>query len=171
MPLLQCHNCHRIILPKSDGSCPACSKNTNDLSNLDPNVELLRIDEDDVAPYLCCSCGFPESRTIRITSRSDQPAENSDGSIDEDDVPFLVRFIFSWVLVFLGKLLVKSLSKLNEGKPSVTISVRQCRDCTKHHPIRPVQVDYDNCFIEILVRAEYAAESRSGERNQGTRQN
>ena len=55
--LTTCPHCFTRVIPKADGTCPACQRNVNDPRGADATRTSLRVSQGDVLPAVCCECG------------------------------------------------------------------------------------------------------------------
>jgi hypothetical protein len=64
--LIDCPHCYTRVVPKVDGTCPACQKDTNDLAGADLSRTSIRVGQGDVLPSVCCDCGYQTQRRVRV---------------------------------------------------------------------------------------------------------
>src|SRR5258705_10962280 len=62
MNIEPCPHCYRKVIPMSDGRCPSCGRNTNDLAGTDPHRKLVGIGPNERLPALCFHCGAPTQK-------------------------------------------------------------------------------------------------------------
>ena len=67
MPVLDCPHCHVRVLPKTDGRCPACHNDVNDLRGVDRDMATVEVSALKNLPRFCICCGEPTERT-RVVS-------------------------------------------------------------------------------------------------------
>ena len=64
--LTNCPHCFTRVVPRSDGSCPACQSDTHDTAVGEPSRTPIHVWQGDILPPICCGCGQRTSRVVSV---------------------------------------------------------------------------------------------------------
>jgi hypothetical protein len=131
--LKDCPHCYARVVPKSDGRCPACQKDMQNLAGADTTRASLRVAQGDVLPSICCGCGQSTDRFVKVhktRSGRDEPSAW---------VKVLLFFTFNWGVMSGG------------GKDVVEVKIPQCDFCGNEGRPEPDHVDFDNVRMTFVV--------------------
>jgi hypothetical protein len=137
--LTDCPYCHTRVVPKADGTCPACQKNALEATRPDSSWTTIRVSQGDVLPPICCECGQPTSRVVAI-SRTARP-----GGEPSTSVGVAVFLVFSWLLGLW--LMLRGMANTTAAK----VTLPQCESCGRRGPPEPRYVDFANARMTFLV--------------------
>jgi hypothetical protein len=117
--IIECPYCHTRILPKADGSCPACGKNTQDRLGTDANKTSLVVSPGMRLPGICIICGGPAAELQCISKRHHMGEDSNKG---QSSVGLgLMGGALGWLLrIFFMR-----------GSRSVAVDVPVCKGCNK----------------------------------------
>ncbi len=149
--IIECPHCHRTVIPRNYGECPACHKNAEDSRNADVTSTLLFITEATKFPDACCTCNAHTENRIKI-HRSGRIA-TSQTSRDQPSwtLAWLVLLSFGGAV---GRVMdsyfgLGDYSRTNRS--SLTVYVPQCRLCSATNKLESDVVDLEHCRLGIIV--------------------
>ncbi len=137
--VINCPHCYTRVVPKDDGGCPACQKDTRDTAGVDTSRVPIRVWQGDVLPPICCHCGRQTSRTVSVYRKTSLPGEPSTlaGAI--------VLWLLSW---WFGLwLLLRGMA----GTTVVRVALPQCDTCGASGTPNPRHVDFANARMTFIV--------------------
>jgi hypothetical protein len=144
----ECPHCHTYVMPKDSGQCPACLRDTNDLSGTDPHVTSLTISESQKLPPVCFRCGRAAQSTHRVVARRRNPYVASR----------------AWEVLIIGWLFALPLwlyrRFLGPYGDRLELRLPICDECgarEKKHAIKPIHIDFDNYEMTFLVHKDFRA--------------
>jgi hypothetical protein len=137
--LINCPHCYTRIVPKSDGSCPACQKNTQDTTGLDVSRTSIHVSQGDILPAVCCDCGQPTSRTVAVYRKS------SGGDEPSTALGLAIIVLVSWLAGLL--LLLRGAA----NKSVAQVKIPQCEACAERGSPEPRFVDFANARMTFIV--------------------
>ena len=149
--LTECPHCFTRVLPKPDGQCPACQRNTLEVREVDREFITVTVREDSAMPDYCCTCVLPERRLVRISH-----SRVVWGSGDEGGIGAAAAVALQALAGGVHFLFHAFFSEKRSGSQKVAVSVRQCRECSRRHPLEPVLVNYDAYAIKFVVHRDFA---------------
>jgi len=137
--LKDCPHCYARVVPKSDGRCPACQKDMQNLAGTDTTRASLRVAQGDVLPAICCDCGQATQRTVTVSMKRSARDEPSMWA------KLLIFTFFSWIvgLVYL----ITGIA----NKDVVEVKLPQCDFCSSKGRPEPEYVDFDNVRMTFVV--------------------
>ena len=137
--LINCPHCHTRIVPMSDGTCPACQKDTQDGAGLDLSRTSIHVNQGDVLPPICCECGQPTSRRVAVYRKASGRGEPS------TILGLVVFALVSWPvgLYFTFRGLA--------NKTIAQVRLPQCEACARRGPPQPRYVDFGNARMTFIV--------------------
>lgn len=138
--LIQCPHCYTKVMPKPDGSCPACQKDTADLRGTDPTRHSLRLLQGTSLPGICCDCGEETDRYFIVSCTSSTDRDQLSGFAQS-----LIALLVSWPMALYFFLLGI------QNRTVVRIRMPQCHDCALTSPPKPRYVDYGNARMTFVV--------------------
>lgn len=157
MKVIDCPHCHRRVGLASGSLCPACGEDTADLTGVDRDRAVIWVTEAQPLPDLCCECGSPTHRRIRVTGHAGERVvvytEMSPGDIllsilGRLLVPFFSVYFFIRSSLHPGSTIRHRVSK-------VTIRLPCCRDC---RPVAaPIAVDAARKSLKLGVHRTLAS--------------
>ena len=133
---VDCPHCHTRMIPMTDGTCPACQKDTRDTTGLDLSRTSIRVSQGDVLPPVCCECGqrTPHMATIcRKTSPDREPS-----------VAAILSSIVPWAKLWLVFREIADISV-------VQVEMPQCEACATRGLPEPRYVDFGNARMTFVV--------------------
>ncbi len=162
--LMQCPHCFTKVMPKGDGSCPACHKATQDAKETSPTRRSLRLSQGESLPGICCDCGEVTDRYFSVTCSS-SPEENQPAGFGQA----LIGMLFSWPMALYFFLLGIQNTRV------VRVRMPQCRTCAQARTPEVRHVDFGNAAITFVVHNNLyeeivAAEKRRASIDQDTSQ-
>lgn len=134
--LVDCPHCYTRVVPKSDGTCPACQRQVTGEHDAQPGRTTLRVAQGTRLPPVCCDCGQPTERYVAVGGKS--AGEPSGWSA-------LIVSLFSWPIglwMFLRGL---------ERTSVVQVRVPQCWQCGRGGRPKPRYVDFPNARMTFVV--------------------
>jgi len=149
--MTECPHCFTRVLPRRNGECPACQKDTTAKSSAE--VVPIIYGEQSRSPYFCCTCALPTTRLVKVCHKLSQPAPTSR------------RFTLNLILVLaqlmteLMILVVEFIAKKSGGARDISeviIHICQCRDCSRRSPIEPLAIDFDAGLMRLPVHRDFA---------------
>lgn len=97
MSITECPHCFFRVVPQSDGSCPACGKNTIDETTLAGTHTAVRLTHGQELPAICWNCG--DAATTNAMIFVSRAGENDNTSVFGK---FLLSLINSWVANYVA---------------------------------------------------------------------
>ena len=137
--LIDCPHCYTRIVPKSDGSCPACQRDTRDTTGLDLSWTSIRVSQSDVLPPVCCECGLRTSRMVSVYRKTSPAGEPS------TLVGMAIFWLVSWVVGLW--LILRGMANASV----VEVRLPQCEACAGQGPPEPRFVDFGNARMTFIV--------------------
>ncbi len=144
LSIVECPHCYTKVLPPLSGECPACGKNTNDITGTDPSRTSMSIGHGEVLPPYCCDCGNKTDRYVEVRGAVSQ----KDGGAESQS---LIYFLLGWL--FSSQFFVLSTS--NSSSDLVTVRVPQCLYCRKNGSPKPIAVNSEKLRLTILVNRSF----------------
>jgi len=95
--MVECPHCYVRVIPSQEGICPACQKNTRDLSGTDLTRGSLTIEDCERLPDMCFQCGVGTSLRVRVSRRrynENDPAPTPFAAVLLTILGFLAGHIF-----------------------------------------------------------------------------
>lgn len=139
--IIECPHCHARIIPRADGECPSCRRDTADVSGVDPDLASLLITHGASLPPVCIRCGDSTNSSSRVTRKV---GPGSDFGV--------LRAAVS--LVAQPALL--ALSLLSLGNPRlVSVRVPVCPACRRGGGAEPLDTDFENHRMQFLVHRRF----------------
>jgi len=145
--ITECPHCLTRVIPKADGTCPACQKHVRDTRGADPSRTSLRVSQGTVLPAICCDCGRQTERcvTVCLSSRGQQDQEPGFAKT-------LMALLVGWPVLLT--LLFRGMHILFRGVDStslVQVKMPQCRACAQLGTPQPRYVDFANARMTFIV--------------------
>lgn len=162
--ITECPHCHRTVMTRDDGECPACNKNTTETSGLDLNTTLLYVSQATSFPDICCTCRAHTGNRVVITGSGQTTTATSSGDRSSASLAavFLVLFAFlGSVVLLIARLFTGPATSRKSVRTTLTIEVPQCDMCSAERQVETASVDVDNYELGIVVDREFAAIVRS----------
>jgi hypothetical protein len=153
---IECPHCFTYVHVQADGQCPSCREDTNDLREVDRDLTTIVICENSPLPDVCCGCGLPARRSIRIKRWKPLAGERSVITDDAETGVLLLalQIIFSWV----GALFLQALRKSSShDRQTVSVPIVQCETCSMDGPPRPLRVDYEYFTMRFVVHRTFVS--------------
>jgi hypothetical protein len=159
--LTECPHCLTVVVPKRDGTCPSCQRDTRDLRGADRDRTTVVIGEHSQLPSICCVCGIPANRVVRV-----QGSKPLDGEVPAGYTPARAASIWLFTSFLFGPL-IGTLARLLSGLPRswnfVRVSIIQCDECGTSGPPKPLRVDHEHFTMRFVVHRNFRR--RFGELN------
>jgi len=157
MQVIDCPHCLRRVGLASGSLCPACGKDTADISGVDRDREVIWVAARQRVPDLCSGCGSPTIERVRVT-----------GQVGERIVERYERSAGDILLGFLGLLLVPFISiffilhraflpesSVRHRVSKVAIRLPCCKSC---RPVpAPISVDAGRRSLKLSVHRSLAS--------------
>jgi hypothetical protein len=145
------------VVPLPGGQCPACRGNTRQPGKFADRV-VLEVGEEASLPDLCCHCATITRRSVKVSrTTAAGPDGNRPGSDDDTGAArLIVRLVFGRLLTMLASAVVGVLSSGGGGGNRVTVTIRQCADCSRQGRVDPIQVDFDYYRMRFAVHRRFA---------------
>ena len=143
--LIDCPHCYTRIVPKSDGSCPACQKDTRDTTGLDLSRTSIQVSQGDVLPPICCGCGQQTSRVVAVYRKT------SSGGEPSTLVGAVVFALLSWCVGIW--LMLRGIANTTVAE----VKMPQCEACGRQGPPEPRYVDFANARMTFVVHRNLKA--------------
>jgi hypothetical protein len=149
--VIDCPHCFTKVIPKPDGSCPACQGNTRE-SSASTEHSAVRIAHGTELPPICCGCGQPADQYHAITSH---PTE---GRGEASGVMAVLLTLISWPMALL--MLLRGLHETSV----VQVKLPTCPHCRQFGYPAPRYVDFKNARMTFVVhkRLKEAIEPSGG---------
>lgn len=138
--IAECPHCFTRMIPKADGTCPACQKDTRDMRGTDPTRTSLRVSQGDVLPAICCDCGHETERRVAVCQSSCGEQDQPSGVVQA----FIALFI-SWPMAIY--FFLRGIKKTSV----VSIKMPQCKECAQRSTPHPRYVDFPNARMTFVV--------------------
>lgn len=156
--MVDCPHCFLRVIPMKDGRCPSCRADTT-IPRTDGRL-LLEISEKANLPKLCCTCGQPCERRIRLKSVRQIGGNEKLTRQEAGEFPLLFWWLFLGPLSLALKYATSGGGRGGERKVVVEVTVPQCLPCSKASPLEPIRVDYDFFRMDLAAAKEFIAEFR-----------
>lgn len=147
---IECPHCFTYVHDAGDGQCPSCRQDTNDVRGLDRDLATVVIGETSPIPDVCCDCGLPTQRRIRI--KKWKPIAGNDSAMTTDAqtgaILAAMYVLFGWIGGIFLHLVWKRIS--HDGQ-KVCVPMVQCDACSKGGAPRPLRVDYEHFTMRFVV--------------------
>jgi hypothetical protein len=142
---VECVNCCETVIPKADGTCPACRRHA--LESPDPagmaqgrgEQVMMRIPEGARLPQICCTCANPTERLVKIYRTQRVGGEST-----------FVRVI----LALAGSFLAMS-KDLWPTVRDVVLHMPHCKVCSSKQRLSPVYIDFERRAMKFMVHREF----------------
>jgi hypothetical protein len=138
--IIQCPHCFTQVIPKSDGTCPACQRNTRDREGIDDTRRSIRISQGDVLPPICCDCGEAASVYTPV-SRTLANAQGQPSGVWQ----ILMALFLSWPMAVY--FFLRGISQASV----VQVRLPQCARCRERAKPSPRYVDFPNARMTFVV--------------------
>lgn len=149
--VVDCPHCFTKVIPKPDGTCPACQRNTQD-GHARPDHSAVRVAHNAELPPLCCGCGQATDQYHTITNHSSEGRAEGSGVL-----AFLVALLSLPMALFL---LLRGIQETSV----VQVKLPICPHCRQFGLPKPQYVDFKNARMTFVVhkRLKAALESSGG---------
>lgn len=161
MQVIDCPHCHRQVGLASGSRCPACGKDTADLSGVDREREVVWVTAGRRMPALCCGCGSPTREQVRVTGHIGERAVVSYEASAGDfflGILGLVFIPFFWILFIIHRLCLPQ-STVEHRTSRIAVRLPCCKDC-RPLPV-PISVDRGRRALKLPVHRSLASALRS----------
>lgn len=128
----------------TDGTCPSCSKNTNDTTGTDPTKVLVGLQSGHRLPAVCHACGVPTRSTKRLSVESEPQGTTFTSGFGE----FIAHFIKPFGFIDKMERYSKTV-ELSLVLPTCKQYVRALRRIAPHY------IDFDAHRIDLFVHVEF----------------
>jgi hypothetical protein len=137
--MIDCPHRYTRVVPKSDGACPACQKDTRDTVGLDLSRTTIRVSQGEVLPPVSCERG---QRTFRVVSVYRKSSSGDGPTVLGGAAIF---GLLSWPLGLWYMLRGVTNTAVVEAK------LPQCEACADLGPPEPRYVDFENARMIFVV--------------------
>ena len=136
--VVDCPHCFTKVIPKPDGSCPACQRNTQE--NLArPDFSAVRILHNATLPLICCGCGQAADQYQSITSHS------TEGRTEVSGIMAILLAIVSLPMALF--MLFRNIHETSV----VQVKLPICPHCRQFGIPAPQYVDFKNARMTFVV--------------------
>jgi hypothetical protein len=149
--LIECPHCFTRVLPRRDGECPSCQRNTLNVRDADRKRVAVIVRENSKMPDYCCTCTLPERRLVRVARSRLVWGSRRDTSFGAAAVSALQ--LLAGGLHFL---IHRLHSDKQSGEQEVVVRMRQCRECSRETPLDPIFVNFDAYTMKFVVPRDFA---------------
>jgi hypothetical protein len=148
--MIECPHCYTRVLPRLDGSCPSCLKNTQDA----PQNRRARIalSKDAGIPDLCCCCGEYSVRRVNV----ELPTPESDNDAAPPGCSLGIVGIAFFALQAVAHLMVSLLQKAAANSDSSFVHI--CESCAATADVTVIREWPDRGELDLEVHPHFAAE-------------
>jgi hypothetical protein len=136
--LTECPHCFTSVLPKADGTCPACLANAGETSGVDANMTKVTLPSGAAnLPPVCVCCGTNTKLAIAFDRTAPNPQFTPSG------------FSIFGLVRFLDRVSGKTVQQ-------VALRIPQCEECASagkkpriHH------LDFENALATVIVHRSF----------------
>lgn len=154
MTPVDCPHCHtRVFLHRGQTQCPACQKDTRDLTGVDRNKTAVWVSSSQQLPMICVECGGDAERKRPVKGFAAIEGEATGPSNAEVLASVFVPFYNLFRLFFGSK------SETDNLVAVITINLPYCRHC--HATLKPISIDKENRRLKLLVHHEFESALRA----------
>lgn len=148
--LTDCPHCFTRVVPKADGTCPACQRDIHESGSHDPNMVSMKIAQGDELPSVCCQCGLATDRLIRLHKTS----------AGKDGLPttFWEHLVARIAGLFAPIRAISMLETMFEGSQAtigVDVDLPLCDLCRAQGVPDPIYVDFANARMTLIVHRTF----------------
>ena len=144
--LVECPHCSMRVFVGSDGLCPSCSADTNDLEGADVLRTRVRLREWSELPPRCCQCAAPTDRRVDVVQSQTRGGESGLAK---------VALLFAALLSPVKALALLAGSGGETRRFSVSLPL--CLSCETASGVpEPVHVNFEEGAISFLVHRSFA---------------
>jgi hypothetical protein len=136
--VIDCPHCFTKVIPKPDGSCPACQGNTR-VSRARPDYSACRVGHNAPLPPICCGCGQAADQYYAITSHSTEGRSEASGV-----TALLLAMISLPMAIFM---LLRGMQETSV----VQVKLPICPHCRQFGLPTPQYVDFKNARMTFVV--------------------
>ena len=137
--LSECPSCFTTVVPKDDGSCPACQQNMRGIP-VDSSRCSLRVSQGEQLPPICCRCGGATVDKVAIVRSSAEGRDEFSTTMKS-----LIASLFSLPMAVFA--ILKGIHETSV----VEVRVPLCKQCVLDGPIEPRYVDFRNASMTLIV--------------------
>lgn len=158
-----CARCERQVLVKADGHCPRCDQLllADQADQAGPVSRNVRLSPVSLQPHVCLQCGAPTHRLVRVRAVGPRPATALRAPESEkSSVPWYVYLVLpggfgclTMLVRGLGDLLADASTR---RRPTLSVRVRQCRDCGAQGPPSGFAPDYPARRMSFAAHPRFA---------------
>lgn len=151
--LIDCPHCFTRVVPKADGTCPACQKDTRETAGGDLTRATMPVAQGDVLPPVCCHCGRDTRRCVAVSIEAAGKGQDLPGGGTAISLLLSLASLFVSMLAFLilWPVFVYRLLRGIAGTSVVEVRVPQCEVCAAYGDPRPQRVDFENARMTLVV--------------------
>jgi hypothetical protein len=120
----------------ADGTCPACRKNVDDTSGLNPDLALLRVKLGERLPPVCFRCGAPATEYFAYRVEETPPDES--------------EYQITRILTFLAALLLGIFFWRWRTKARLVVYLPRCKACRNDSPSLHY-INFREGWISLIV--------------------
>ena len=155
--ITECPHCFVRMVPKADGTCPACQQDTRGAFGTDPTRTSLCVSQGTVLPSICCDCGEEAERSVAVCRSSDGEQDQPSGFVQ-----LLIALLVSWPMALY--FFLRGIHKTS----IVQVNIPQCHECARNATPQPRYVDFANARMTLVVHKNLKEAIARQERGYGT---
>lgn len=142
--IVECPHCYTRVLPNRAGTCPACGRDVNDTTGVDPTRTSVGIETNTLLPPVCSGCGGATDRCVELVLQQG----GSRAQQQEEEFANLRASIFGLVLRWFrpGR----------ADRPEIIVHLPQCDRCAAAHGRpKPRGVSFERATATFEVHREF----------------
>ena len=148
--IVECPRCRVRVALSSDGICPSCRRNPNDLQGIETTLVGLTVGAETILPPVCYSCGRGADKTHRIIQKRKNPNASNDEAV-------VLSLIFGLLGTLIGFFERSGAQKFSVGLPV-------CTRCAKKKP-KIDFVDWEHFQIRVACHRRLRDEMKSAQQD------
>ena len=164
MNLIECPHCFHSVFPSSNGNCPSCMQDVNELPT--NSMTVVEIGSETNLPDICCCCGVLSQRKQRFVVNSQKRSSASSGkqgSVQSGLGDLMVSGFFGsvggWIMDGISSFMMSEPGARGTVKSRIKLTLPVCRECKKT-PISTVgDLDLNTLTIRLIVHKEFASKT------------
>lgn len=138
MQIVECPHCFTRVVFSANGICPSCQRSASEKPVLEGMTKILVGAHQSLPPY-CGLCGAPAATKVEVTTS--RVAPNKGLEVNAGGAIGVVLLITRFLMWLLGRTI----------RQKVTVSLPVCAVHSHQEPPKPVEVDWENESMTLLV--------------------
>jgi len=153
---VDCPHCFTYVVPKADGHCPACQQDTRDVGAWEREHTTVVIGEHSHLPEICCDCGVPARRIVRVKRSKPNKDEAVTEYVESQSAALLVLLLVLRVLLGPFAAIISQFVGSQRNWLHVSVSIVQCSECAESGPPEPLRVDHQLFTMRFVVHRNFS---------------